>query len=525
MKQFKTRCTFFAFSAVAVALLAGTAVAQPDVRPLPVPATAPDLERDAQIFEEVVGRIRRTANNNPQQATAEWQQLLEARPNMAPAVGYKVYYFLAKLQADELGDRDAAIATQDAGLKKYPNFPEALGLIGEKGRVLIAMERYAEAEAALRPYWRRALDFYTQTKSQAVTMSRLYLRYYAQALEHQRKQDEIAEQFRTALLETPALLTADSRGQGEGWIYELLVKHLLAKKQNAEALSLAKLRFVCAGYEWGDTNDAVQMLARVWRSIEGPDSPSLRAFVNAQVDPTRPNPLAAIPLPELTDKQRARLMAHNAYMVDKVNARILAGQPGDALAVAYGAAMLNPTYAGMLGWVCQALKADDLNTERANRFIQYLENGIGPNPLEASLRASGMYPEPVPGAATEEVDLKAVAQLKTSLAEKGADANVQFNEYHKFLMYRPLHQPGVGIRVSETKAQLLAQQLKSVSEAQAMYRERWKKYIMHPDALLLIVAERKLSGTDIVPDILQLQRLVKLPAGDETGAKGVGIGW
>jgi len=483
--------------------------AQPPVTQLPITSTKPDAAADAVEYEKTVQRVKLLGPRNPQQAVAEWQQLLEARPNMVPMVDYKAAFSLGSLLANSLDDANGAIAVYDASLKKAPMSPGSLVLAGDKGRLLMKQGRIDEAEATMQPYWQRALNLYREDGSVAQTLSRFLMKSYIEALDRQTKTDEIITRLQGAMIEVPALLSANA--QGDAWIYQTLNNKLLAKKQYAEALSWARVRFMTADYGWQDMSNAVQTLTQIWQAAEGAASPSLQAFMEASDDPTKPNPLAAVPLPAMTPEQKNALLTGQFSVFDNAHALLLAGEPDKALVMAFRFASFGPRRLGVVLFICRTAKAIDLNTVRANAFIKYVESGAGENPLEAQLRKAGFVPPPLDGAAPEEVDLRAFGDLKAEMAEKKADGNTLIDEYTRFLTARPKLEPKVGIEVTDAIGQVHVQQLRNTPKAMETYGEGYQRYNRHPNGLRLVIAERKLSGVDAVPQPIQIRKLLKKP--------------
>jgi len=474
-------------------------IAQPDMAGRPEPADDAHFEADNKAYEDVKRNVR-GMGRNAIQALAAWQQLLEARPNMVPIVGYMVFDQIGILQADALSDTTAALATYESGLKKYGEGPASLVLVSNKGRILMRMNRVDEAEAAMRPFWPIALKYFDQNMSKANSVSPFLMRRYIQALEQLKKEDEAIAYLRSAVLAKPRLLAED-------WMLEALATKYVARQQYDEALAFARIRFMTASFSWRDLGESVQLLARVWRAKEGPDSPSLRAFMEHETDPAKPNPLRAVALPKLTAADKDALLAFDGYLLDRVDARLLAGATAQALAMPYRSAMYSPQYPRAVSFICQTIKGIDLSTRRANAFINYLHTGQGDNPLEELLREANVVPPPNRDGAPEAQELQAFEELKASMAQNKADSNTQLTAYTKFIADRPHIQLKVGVRVADTVGQIHAQQLNNPAKAQEVYKWAWKQYQRHPDALRLAVADFKLAGKDIVPSTIDLRKL------------------
>jgi len=490
-------------------------MAQPTAEPAVEVGPNTRGDADTLAFDATKAATKAMGRPNPKGAVAEWQQLLQQRPNMAPALHFQAVLALGRIQSGTLKDPPAAIATYDTGLKKHPQLPGAIVLAAEKGKLLAQLKRLDDAETTMRPYWPRALSLYVEDRRAATTTSRPLLRGYIAVLEQQGKNDEIVTRLRGALIEAPSLLVGNVQETNDAWMYETLVTKLLNRKQTDVALSWARVRFMVSDYNRQDTADAMKLLARVWQAAEGPDSPSLRAFLEAQDDPTKANPLTAVPLPSLTPTQKAALMAYNGYLNDISNARLLAGAPTEALHNVYQAAMWGWNYPGALHYVARVVKAIDLNTRRANEFVKYLETEHADNPLTPALQQAGLLTV-VPGEAeAEAAGIKALDDLKATLAQNKADAKTQAAAYSKFLAAIPPPHAKAAIRATETLAQIYIKDLHEPHKAQELYGHGWQQYQHHPDVVRLLLGTYKATGKDVVPSLISVPQLYKPSSGTQ----------
>jgi len=181
--------------------------------------------------------------------------------------------------------------------------------------------------------------------------------------------------FTEAMIGNPKSLNYIVRAQ---WKYYNSIGH------QENALAAARLGFALCNYDEGHIS---YWSERVMNGFMGVLEPAkAQAFASAQTDPDAANPLADIPLPQLTDEAKELLLANaEGDPMALVHANLLLGQWDEALAAA--GRMLSDAAPhkvdAAIRMVAKCFKAKDLNLIRANQFIEYSRTGEGENPVKS----------------------------------------------------------------------------------------------------------------------------------------------
>ena len=157
------------------------------------------------------------------------------------------------------------------------------------------------------------------------------------------------------------------------WMWDKIIEFHLSnveadKPNEAEALRWAKLRFVLCDFEEVELARATSSLTLAWAII---DAPQIQAFLAAQEDPTKPNPLATIAVPEFDDEARAPAVT-DGVGAKWISLLLCSNTPQSqklAMIKAFKLASARTTAERGTAEVCRVFKACDLDTRRANAFL------------------------------------------------------------------------------------------------------------------------------------------------------------
>ena len=355
MSRFKS--TFglaLAFSGVLVPL-SQPLWAQPNVV-----APAPEIAALAAIEAKV-----RAKTLSPQEQLAAYEGLLRDYPQASVPVAMrailKVSGFRLKLNNDSAG---ALAIVQDAwGARDLSGFPtERLQLALTQSKLLLGAQQAAEADAILEENWEAMARISTPN---AVP---LYKQRVA-TLEALGKDREAVVLLQDIRYDNPSMLDGIA---DLDWMWDKIIESHLAnvktdKPGEAQALRWAKLRFMLCEFDEAALSRATSSLTLVWAIL---DAPQIQAFLAAQDDPAKTNPLAAVAVPEF-DPARA------PDVTDGVGAKwisllLCSNTPQSqklAMIKAFKLASARTTAERGTAEVCRVFKACDLDTRRANAFL------------------------------------------------------------------------------------------------------------------------------------------------------------
>jgi len=182
----------------------------------------------------------------------------------------------------------------------------------------------------------------------------------------------VAEQH---FVTTPRLLRSTS-------VYEELAQAQIKAGKHDAALTTARLGYALCDFD-KEAIEAMSALVRKVCMVTG-DIAKATQFFAAQEDPEKANPLAEVPMPEVTDEQLDQMLeGAGRHSLGKLLAYLYAGNCVDAMHIAQGAMIEAPAEKMMraLNEVARVFKARDLNLIRANQFLNYAKTGEGENPL------------------------------------------------------------------------------------------------------------------------------------------------
>jgi len=163
-----------------------------------------------------------------------------------------------------------------------------------------------------------------------------------------------------------------------------LVRLLIEAGETEEALAAARVAYALCNFEQ-ETIEAMSDLVRRAFVARG-EIFNATQFFAAQEDPEQTNPLASVPMPEVTAEQLDVMLASAGDdTAVEIGVYLYAGDYHNAMMTATEAmsqAKLEDM-AAALSQVARVFKAKDLNLVRANMFLTYAKTGEGTNPLGA----------------------------------------------------------------------------------------------------------------------------------------------
>ena len=339
-----------------------------------------------QAVEDLDKRVAPLREKDPKAALAELKRFAQENPDADPWIDVLVARWEVNLLTGSLNDNAAALALCDEMVKKHDKVPAGMSPIADKARLLVATAKPAEAEALIEKYW----DLVPVTHRD---YSNAALVYYCDAAQAEAKPEKAVAMLQKALVQVPVFLDEGAQSP-QGWMYDRLVKALIAADKAVtapaamdEALSWAKLRFIECAFDAAAIERSTRALIGVWTAKELSQR-TANAFAEAQKDPEKPNPLAAVKLPAL-DAEALKALEVRTYgengpqaLHGRVGVRILAGALREAMVEARQALIDDPESPAGTQEICRILKAADCGVRRANAFIEFVKGGAGENPLE-----------------------------------------------------------------------------------------------------------------------------------------------
>ena len=342
-----------------------------------LPTRAADAFADVNAFDALFKKMGPLKDKDPKSAITEWTRFLEQKPDMDPWAAVAVCSELADLYQVTRNTKPA-LDLCDAQLQKYDKHPAVIATVATKAGVLNSDGHPADAEKLIDKYW----DLYPETfRNHANAM----LFQYCKALEEQDKMDLLLKVLPSRLSGYPSLVD-EALQYPVGWIYDRLVRRMVAQNEYETAAAWAKLRFVTCRFDTAAIERSTRTLVAVWIAKD-PSQRGVKAFADCQTDPTKPNPLAAVAVPAFDAeslKRSGRAYGGNddSRVHDKVTLLLVTGALREAMIEARQHMIEKPESTVGVQEVCRVLKASDCNVKRANAFIDFIKSGSGANPLD-----------------------------------------------------------------------------------------------------------------------------------------------
>jgi tetratricopeptide (TPR) repeat protein len=302
-----------------------------------------------------------------EQAKALYQQLIREYPDTVYA-GH-AYLGLAKVHV-ALRENEEALAALDQVLENFSR-PALVGAAAVQ-KVTVLIHRFSMYDEAIQLAEEQleALGEYMQPFDRRVMVIQLTYAY-----DKAGQTEKALATYEELLPGTPALLTLPLYFER---LFELQTK--LAKQD--EALTTARLGYALCAFE----QTAIEAMSNLVKKAYASRGEIFKAtqFFAAQEDPEKPNPLAEVPMPEVSEEQLAQMLEIGAGDCRlEVCSYLYAGRYEEAMMAAQEAMAAAPAEDMLraLGEVARVFKAKDLNLVRANQFLNYAKTGEGENPL------------------------------------------------------------------------------------------------------------------------------------------------
>jgi hypothetical protein len=344
-------------------------------------------ERDSKAWDDLKAKHKENETANPQAAIKAYQEFYEARPKLAVPLAISLTRTVARLYSRNLQDQNKAQELLLWGWEKYKTSPESGELLGDNLKLLNEQKQHDKAIELLTAQWKDLRRSYTHFAVPALEEGVKAIQ--AQDKTTEQKAAELTDFITQIFLEFPYLAS----GQVQFWdgkFYDPLIQTLLDAKKHDEALSWAKLRFVAAPYEADAIDRASRMLVKAW-SAKDPEKKQLDEFAKAQKDAAIVNPLAAVPLPLISDdlisERLARLDKSSAGAPERSTLLLWQGESKAAMREAKKWLELRGAEKTGALEACRVFKATDLSLRRATQFLTWLKSKEGPNPVEDFLKA------------------------------------------------------------------------------------------------------------------------------------------
>ena len=375
---------------------------------------------DDASYAQYYARYTELQKADPKLALQWLETLLKEQPQI-PAV---FHHMVVRDQGEAIykvtGDLDRALAVYDREIATFsPDDPDSARWTGvhmmlSRVQILMGVGKTDEAAKFLDKQWPSLIKGAATGSAQDEDAVGWAARIYATALSGTKRDADNAAMLSKVLRSMPVLLV-DAPGGGEPLVAQL-ASSLSKSGKNDEALGWAKLRYMTCDFTPEDLVSATRLLSQVWAGRD--DFGAIGAFTRAQRDEETPaaekpaaadnktadakeapsaNPLLKVELPTSSGAwQKALSKDINAVdqSVDKtlpkkrhqilglLIARGGKGDLGRAMTLAKSLLREDPTSAEGAREVCRVFKAADLNTVRANQFIDYL-NGKAKSPFSS----------------------------------------------------------------------------------------------------------------------------------------------
>jgi len=355
-----------------------------------VPRTSfapPSRDADAGAIADLQRELAPLEKTAPAQAIARYRSFAAERFALSSRARLAIADAIAQVQLNGLRDTDAALATYASAFGEFPTEPFALNLLVESSKILIANNRAPAAETLIRAQWPLVLSASPNVASPVIQQ-------LARSLTQQGKKAELVEMLEEVLVKSPAFLddgtqsrpqrdqSRDSfllQGTDWGWMYDGLEKALLDLGQTDRALGWAKARYMTAITSSGAVDRATRSLARV-AMAKDPSGALAWSLAQVRGGAVETDPLQSVALPaalknlDIAKSRRDR---------DQVGVLIAHGDLDQALLKGARSLVSDPNKPYGALDIARTFKAVDLNTDRANQWLEFARTGRGTNPLSA----------------------------------------------------------------------------------------------------------------------------------------------
>lgn len=338
--------------------------------------------------------------------TQAWlEAMLREQPQMPAEFRYVVASHLGEVTYSATRDLDKALAVYDGETLPAPDEAGAslwslAGFWSSRAHVMTMAGKPKESAEFLQKQWPQIMKIAKTGSNEAQWTVGNAADHFSSALVASKQPAQAATMLQKLMCEMPVFLVS---GQvPDGAFLDRLVSSLSVTKKPSEALGWAKLRYMTCDFKPQEIAAATRTLSQAWASND--DFESISAFNRVQQPdaqtptedakpkeeakvPTSANPLAKVELPtagaawrSAIEKQIATLEATDTRVPQqKVHEQIglliaLGGKSdfGRAMTLAKKNLSQNPESTDAAREVCRVFKAADLNTIRANQFIDYM---------------------------------------------------------------------------------------------------------------------------------------------------------
>ncbi len=347
-----------------------------------IPARA-DIAADWAALADLRKQVNALTPKDPKAAVAECQKFLKERPEADPWLDVCVGQWQTQILVDNLKDTKTATEMCDALIRKYGEQPCVISAVREKARILLVEKRAADAETLLDKF----RELVPQTHKD---YANAYVFQRCAIADQLRQPDKVIAALQSGILEIPVFLD-EGKQSPVGWMYDRLIKALIAQERMDEALQWAKLRFAACTFDTAAIERGTRSLIGAW-TAKDLSQRQAQAFADAQKDPAKPNPLAEVKLPALSEEARKSLEVRTfgekgAELTHaQVGVQILTGELRAAMADARQLMIDSPETPVGTQEACRILKAADCSVRRANALIEFVKSGAGENPIAAFLK-------------------------------------------------------------------------------------------------------------------------------------------
>ena len=349
---------------------------------LPAGPARADYGSDRKAYDALRRANAELEKTKPEQAVTAYRTFLEAHPDLHPKIGVDLTSTTADLLYSRLKQTDKALQICDWAIETYRESRCMVESLTAKAQVLNAEKRWAEAQLLLEKEWDRVMAADQFRIGPAVQQ-------LVAALDAQGKRKEATETTYKALSSNGDLLSWWwYQGTPPGWMYDRVLKDLVAKNRLEEALSWAKLIFMVCGSTPNEINAAMGYLDRVWNLKDLSDR-TFKAFQAAARTPANPNPLDQVKLPELNleamNAHADRPVDTAADLAGIIGAQIATGRMREAVVTAQEWYGKSPDAFPDL--IKRVLKAGFLNTKVMEECAAFRKTAPGPTPMEHRARS------------------------------------------------------------------------------------------------------------------------------------------
>lgn len=323
---------------------------------------------------------------DPVAAQAQFNTFLAGHSDRDADFLVGAYTAWTQFQLYHLKDSKSALSTIEGARTKFATSAKRPEMDVIWAAILLDQNRAGEVETFYAAQWAGLLENHSSVPIAALS--------YGKSLEAQNKNDKALSLWRQTFQSEGLNIVETYPGDQ---IFNRLVESLLRNGRGEEALSWAKLNYMTCAFTDSSISAATKLLMRAWTANELTQT-TAQAFVQAQQDPARPNPLAkvSLPVPDKAALQKQQENVHGWHSRRlEVNYHLLSNNWRQAMLEARSMIVDNPNSPEGVLEVCRVFKAADLNLKRANEFIAFMKNGTGDNPIIGFLKE---HPEGEAGA-------------------------------------------------------------------------------------------------------------------------------